>query len=526
MKKLSIKISLVLSILMGAFSASAQTLADGIKMLQYERFESAKKILTPLATTSEDANYYLGLTELTLGNTKEASAIFAKYPESKANISGMARVLFADKNKTEAMALLNGLVKKAKRKELASVMKLAADAITYSSGGDLTQAVDWYTKSNELAESAETYLALGDAHNDMPGGGGKAMSRWEDAAAKMQNPSLAYFKMGQLWYEAKNYDSAIALYNRASSVDPENPLPYRRFADSYYKINKYTLAKQNIEKYLKVSDNSIDDQLYYLNILYLGNETDLALNKIKELFAKGIDKPYMYRLQGYLHLQKGMYAEALASMDKFFAKVPVDKTIPMDYTSYAKILMNTPGREAEANTFLQKSIDVDTSSDKSTAYRTLAEDFKNNNDYKNAAIWYNKLVTNFPASAQMLDYYYGGYANYYIDDYATATDQFKKLEEIYPEDPTGILWQAKVAVAQDLNSKTGIAAPLYEKYLAQIGDKTADNLAEVTKAYEYLALYNYNAKKVADAKKYNALLLKTDASNEIGKKLADVLVKM
>ena len=76
------------------FQASAQSLEEGVKMYQYERYQSAKKILTPLAASSPAANYYLGLSELALENTNEAKTIFSKYAEDAANMAGLARVAF------------------------------------------------------------------------------------------------------------------------------------------------------------------------------------------------------------------------------------------------------------------------------------------------------------------------------------------------------------------------------------------------------------------------------------------------
>jgi tetratricopeptide (TPR) repeat protein len=525
MKIQSIQWGLTLSFLAIVQFAKAQDINEAIKMYNYERYESAKKILTPLAATNPQANYYLGLIEISMGNLKSATTIFTRNASDIANATGIARVLFEEKKKDEAMKLLNTLVGKAKKKEIPTTLKLAADAITYTNGGDLNKAVEWYQKSNDISTNPETYLAMGDAYNDIQGGGGNAMSRWEDAASKMSNASLAYYKMGKLWYDAKNYDSAIACYNRASNLDPNNPLPYKSFADSYYKINKYGLAKQNIEKYLKVGDNSIDDQLYYINILYLGGDYKEAISKINEMQSKGVEKPYLNRLLGYSNLQLANYTEALANMDNFFTKIEKNKIIPMDYNNYAKILMNTPGKETMAADYFQKGFDIDTVADKSVAYRELAESYKNASDFKNAAVWYNKLIEKSPTTAEFLDYYYAGYSSYYMDDYANATQNFVKMEQAFPEDPTGIFWQAKVASAIDKDTKTGGAAELYKKYLAKVGD-AVDRKADIAKAYEYLALLAYNKKDMTNAATYSAKALSADPNSSVAAQVAKIVSAM
>ena len=71
MKKSIIVLILGLSIV----TAQAQNIEEGIKMYKYERFQSAKNILTPLAASNPIANYYLGLSELGDDNISQAKTI-------------------------------------------------------------------------------------------------------------------------------------------------------------------------------------------------------------------------------------------------------------------------------------------------------------------------------------------------------------------------------------------------------------------------------------------------------------------
>src|SRR5687768_153263 len=81
-----------------SFGAGAQSLEEGIKMVKYERYTSAEKILQPLAASNPTANYYHGLAQLGLQNKEGARATFSKYPDDPANMAGMARIAFLDKN--------------------------------------------------------------------------------------------------------------------------------------------------------------------------------------------------------------------------------------------------------------------------------------------------------------------------------------------------------------------------------------------------------------------------------------------
>jgi len=131
------------------WSLRAQTLEEGIRMYKYQRYESAIRILTPLAASNPQANYYMGLSEAGRENNAAAKTIFQKFPDDNANVSGLAMMLIEENKIPEAMALLNKTAAKAKKKDW-SPYRYAADAITYSEGADPNTAVEWYKKALEV----------------------------------------------------------------------------------------------------------------------------------------------------------------------------------------------------------------------------------------------------------------------------------------------------------------------------------------------------------------------------------------
>lgn len=186
-----------------SFSVKAQTpeqqqLNEGIKLYNYERYESAKKQLAPLAASNPIANYYLGLSELKERHVDAASGIFSKYPENYANIAGTAMVSFAYGKTAEGNQIAQGLAAKAKKKEWEQ-LKYAADALNYSEGGNKQQAIDWYkdaqTRSGNV--TSEMLIAIGDAYNQLQTGGGQAMTSFETASEKDAKNSLAFSRIGK-----------------------------------------------------------------------------------------------------------------------------------------------------------------------------------------------------------------------------------------------------------------------------------------------------------------------------------------
>lgn len=505
------------------FQVKAQSLEEGVKMYQYERYESAKKILTPLAATNPMANYYLGLSELALENTGEAKTIFSKYAEDAANMAGLARVAFESNNVAEGERLAKIVAEKAKKKEW-EPLKYAADAITYSQGSNKQNAIDWLTKAYATKGLSQTdsialLLSIGDANRTIQTGGGNAMSSYEKVTDKDPKNSLAFSKIGALWYAAKNYKLALENYNKAKESDPNNPLPYRDLANAYFWTGKYDLARQNIEQYLNLSDKSTEDQIQYGNILYLSKDYPGAISKMNELINSGVSKPGFYGILAYSQLETKDTAAALENVRKYFAMQKPEKLFPLDYLNYGKIMMAN-GMVDSANFYFDKAIAKDTAKDKSELYRQIAEGFKNNKDYAKSAEWYNKLIVANPAT-EPIDYFWRGAMYYYSKDYTNGARAFEEMETKYPDQPSATYWRGRVAAATDEEGKTCVATPHYTKWLEKVGPEY-DKKSDLMQAYQYLALCAYNKGDKATMKTYMDKIEGIDAGNAFLKQLKDL----
>lgn len=522
MKKILIALVLSNSIMI----SKAQTLEEGVQMYKYERFQSAKRILTPLATSNPVANYYLGLSEMGEDNIVGAKAIFQKFPEDPANQSGLARILFMEKKTPEAMSMVQNVASKAKKKNFMPYI-FAADAITYTEGGDPNVAIDFYKKALDIDRTGDATIGLGDAYRKIQGGGGQAMTNYEYAERMPGFESMANYKMGNLWYAAKNYDSALAKYAHASSADPKNPLPYNDLANAYNKINKFNKAKENIELYLPLSDNTIDDQIRYANVLYLSKNYSEAINKMKELINKGVEKPYMYRVIAYSQYETKDYTNALKNIEMLFQKQSSDKIIPLDYNYYGKILLKDSTKKSLASEKFEKAIAADTSADKAPEMRKVAEAFYDAEDYASSAKWYKKLAdSNYPTKEER-DYWWAGYMSFYSNDYATAFDMFTKYNNANPSEPLGIMWLARtIQNDKDKEYKTGAASEMYNKWLGLVKEEDATKKKDFTKAYTYLAMVAYNNNKKDDVKKYIDKLFQFNPEDDTAKQLMKALPAM
>lgn len=515
---------LIVAALGFSFSLKAQTIEEGIKMLNYERYETAQKVLEPLAPGNPRANYYLGLAQLGNENKEAAKATFSKFPDDAANVAGLARVLFAEGNTTEGTAKALQAAGKAKKKDW-EPLKFAADAMGVE-GGNPKLAMEYYTKAMEKApENLDMKIGYGDAAQKLDDGGGKAMTSYENVTAKDPKNSLAYSRIGKLWYAARKYDSALVNYARAKDADPSNPLPYRDLANAYFYVGKYELAKQNSDEYLKLSDKSVEDKIQHANLLFLAKYYAEAIKEMEELIAAGAEKPYMYRIIGYSQSELNDSANALINMDKFFAKQDPKKILPSDYMYYGKIL-NQNGKVEEADKYYAKAIAADSSKDKSEMYRKIAEGFlalKNTEAYAKAGDWYGKIPAESP-DAKPLDYFNWGLYKYYGRQYPDAAKAFAAMRAKFPEQPSAPYWQGRVSAAIDNEGKTGEGLPFFTDWLNIPDTKDyTKKPADLNKAYQYIALYYYNKGDKEQTKVYMDKILEIDPNDSFVKQLKDAM---
>lgn len=518
------KMILLASAMAWGVGVQAQTLEDGIKMIQYERFSSAQKVLEPLAANNPRANYYLGLAQLGNENKEAARATFSKFPDDAANIAGLARVLFAEGNSTEGTAKALLAASKAKKKEWEQ-QKFAADALA-AEGGNPKLAVEYYTKAMEKApDNLDLKIGFGDASQQLDDGGGRAMTSYENVIRANPKNSLAYSRIGKLWYQARKYDSALINYSRAKEADPNNPLPYRDLANAYFNVGKFELAKQNSDQYLKLSDGTTEDKIQHANLLFLAKYYPEAIKEMEDLIASGAEKPYMYRIIGYSQSEINDSANALANMDKFFAKQDPKKILPSDYMYYGKILTQN-GRVNDADEYYNKAVAADTAADKSETYRKIAEAFvsqKNADAYAKAGGWYGRIAAESP-NVKVIDFFNWGLYRYYGKQYDDAAKAFATMRSKYPEQPSAVYWQGRVAAAIDNEGKTGEALPFFNDWLNIPDSKDyTKKPADQMKAYQYIALYYYNKGDNAQTKLYVDKIATIDPNDAFVKQLKAAL---
>jgi len=505
-----------------SISSFAQSVQDGIKMYNYEKIQSAERILTPLAASDANANYYLGLCYIQDGDYAKAATIFGAYPDDHANVSGMARVAFCNKDNAKGMQIAKDLAAKTRKKDW-QPEKYAADAITYTQGGDIQQAITWY--KDALVKNpgdAGIQMGLADAEIKLPGGAGDAMSNYEAITDKDPKNSLVFTRMGDIWYDAKNYESALANYSKAKDADNTNPLPYKSLSKAYSGSGKYKQALDNLQKYQQLSDNTSKDKFEYLATLFLAQSYCDAAKMAKDMLNTVTDvktKTQIFGIIGFSEAQCGDSMDALNNIRIYLQRQDPSKVLPGDYVNIGKLFLKLDMVDS-AVFYYNKGLAGDTSQNKTDIYRQIAEAFKTKKDYCNSAKWFDNLIKANPAT-QPYDYTWRGVMYYYCTDYDKAMQAFNEYGAKYPEQPNVPYWQGRTQQVIDSQAVSGSAVPYFMKWFDMIGPNY-DKKTQLKGPYAYLIYYFYNKKDKDNMNIYKEKLKAIDPNDQALKDLEEM----
>ncbi|HTO15317.1 MAG TPA: hypothetical protein VLZ83_06085 [Edaphocola sp.] len=511
------------------YDVNAQSLEQGKKFLSYEKYKSAETALKSIITNNPEANYNYGLSLLGQNKISEAKAVFSTFPDDYMNQSGLARVLYAQGKGTEALAMLEDIVKNAKKRDWQK-LKIAADAITYSEQAThIDEAISWYeTAKDKSKNDPEVLLGLADGllKKNTGEANGQAVNTLDDLIAKGEYVSLAYARQGDLWMRAKNYKEALNNYNKAKNADAANPLPYGDLANAYYRNGSYELAKENIVEYLKYSDKSTNDQLKYGNILYLTKDYAKAQKVFSDLINSGEGKktPSLYRGLAFAQYQTKDYTEALENLNTYKNSLKANEQLKYDDYLYFGLINSGIAKvdttnaknynlEAEQNFTKALSMETDGLVNKEEVYQQIIEGYKEAKEWGKVSEWYGKLVKAYPNSSAS-DYFNAGYYAYFDKNYKTAEEDFIIFNEKFPEQHIGYFWLGRTYAAQDPEAKTGKAERTLLEWLNYSETENDPKKSEdLIFANQYLALYYYTKGEKQSSIKYANKLLEIEPDN-------------
>ena len=454
----------------------AQTIEEGMKMLDYQKNQSAAAIFKKLydADSKNPENvYWYGQAFLAVDDYKGAEAIYQKGLQDGLNdpwiLVGMGHVQLMEggdinsaKQKFEQAITMTKDLKGKKKKLYAQILDAIgrANADGGSKIGDPTYGVDKLKEAAELdSKTADILINMGISYLKMgPDEGGDAVKSYMDAATREPKNPLPAYRIGRIYQSQNNKDLFEQFYNAAIAADPTFPPVYLSLYD-YYAYRDVTKAKEYIEKYIQYADKSCETEYFYGDYLFREGKYQESLDKIKALDA-GDCKGYFRNslLFAYNYDRLGDSLQAKTYLEKYFANAPANKVTANDLDIAVTIYSKIPGSEATAVSYLQKEIDADTIvSDKVKYCNQAADIYGKAKQYSNQIQWLQKAIQLKGGTMGEADYYKLANTAYSGKDYAATMEIAKNYIAAFPDKPQGYYFNVKAAKNIDTSAALGTA---------------------------------------------------------------------
>lgn len=494
-------------------AAKAQSLDDGIKDLYYQKYETAKSDLQKViaaAPTNDAAYYYLGLADLGSGNNDAAKADFAKglqiNPNSALNIVGTGRIDVIggqyDAAKQQFQQAFN--VSEGKDFEVGRAM-LEASAESPKADNiftlDLMKQIKDNKKNRKNDYGAPDYDAMGDAYLATPDGGGNAANQYLNAESADSKYAEAYDKLGDLYRDAHVDSLALPNWTQAISVDPNYvPTYYNLFW--YYRFRNLDQAEQYLDKYMALTDDKVDAQVYEVDVLFSKKDFQGAITKANQIMGSlnKATQTRLYKLMAVSDNAMGDSLDAKKNMDIYFSRQDSNKlSIPFDYITYSEILSKLK-EDSLANIYVVKAVNADTSKDVDYL-RKLAEQLRKENNFDGAALYYKKIIDITGDQVGIYDYFWYGLSQMYAGNLDSAINIFQVMTKKYPnpKDQLVSYYYLATSETQEDTGYQGTAVDSYTKYISLISPTDSSKKDQLTKGYYYLATVDMKKGDLAGA---------------------------
>ena len=545
---MKMKYKVLLFSLFAFINVHAQTVQDGLALINAEKFTEAGTLFTKLAEApSADNQYYLGYYYIKVGKLDEAQKAFEKGlqidDKSVINNVGLGTVALGKGDKVKAKELFDAAEKK-KKKEAEILFRIGEAYTLFEKNNDPAEAIrllDEAVKRNK--DLADAYISKGDAlmiRNE----GGPAATAYEYALTAKPNYALAHQKIGQIYLRGKNYQLALDNYKKAIEADANFAPAYKDLAELYYLAQQYKKAAENFDLYLQKSGNT-DPQIKLrgTKFAFTADDYPKVLTMLDELKGK-LKDPMMQRMYGWSYSKTNEPDKAIENLNELIKMAP-EKVLPDDW-KYLGRAYNLKAAAAGKTydslgvLYMLKGADIDTSNtDKANTYKEVATLYYGAKDYANAAKAYKVGIASDTAKASPNDYYYYGLSNFQQGGaivpagsadsvallakkrgfYLAADSIFVTVTKKTPEWPIGYYWRGSAlynAYDRQENIDKGISAPYYLK-LTELAEKDANSSkynSFLKLAYSYLAYYTQTTLNDKDkAKVYWEKLLAIDPNN-------------
>ena len=508
-------ISFVMTALLSITMITAQSVADGIKYITYQKNKTAVDVLQKAYNSnSKDANtiYWYGQSLIANKDIAGAKALYQKALQEGVSdaiiIVGMGHIdllegadINSAKQKFE-QAITATIETKGKNKGRANANILNAIGRANASGsskiGDPNYAIDKLKQAGEIdLTNSEIYVNMGINYQKIGGEmGGEAVKAYSEAIARDPKNADAMYRIGLIYASQNNKELLEQFYNNAIAADVAFAPAYLSLY-RYYEQRDVNRAKEYLDKYLQYADKDCVTDYFYANYLFRAGKYQESLDKAKEM--DGATCKDYFRLPilfAYNYDRLGDSIQSKTKLENFFANAAKESIEPQDYELAVKVFSKFPGSEMATAGYLQKAIDNDTSKVNKLIYiRQAADMFGKAKMYKEQVQWLQKY-NDLKGSMSDYDHYTITNAAYIGKDYLGTMNYAKAYIIGYPDKPQGYSYNVRAAKALDTTTNPGIAIDALLQYNAFLAMDTLKNKNTIVGNLFYI--FNHYANVVKD----------------------------
>jgi lipopolysaccharide biosynthesis regulator YciM len=536
----------VLTALVCANAATAQTHADGLTAMQFKDWDKAVNIysaLTKANPADQMAYLSLGSALISKGENDKAKAAyeaaFNAKPEGALAFIANGRIMLLQNNIAEADKQFAKAAKSGKKD--VGALRQIGESYLYANPGVKPN----FTRSEELLKAAvdvgskdiPAIMTLGYCYKEMPNGG-LAAQQYELAESIEQKNPLIKFMLAKVYKAAKLPERFVTMAEKTLALNPKYTPALRALSDYYYfdfkgagKWEKALETAQNLVS--NATEPIIEDEMVLANCLFINKKYPECSAAVEKIIAKDASKNYLRRLLAYTSYETGDYTKSLSMLNDYFKIAPADKILWTDFKYLGESTLKTKGDTSAAIGYFRKAIAMDTSGQAWSYNKTIGDILYSRKDNCGAVPNYKLYVDSLSAKVEdakpeATDYYKYGLAQYFCKDdtlrYVKAEAIFNTVIERVPKAGLGYLWSAKSAAKQDpdiearpeLLDQFGKAVKYYEKYIeiaAVDATTAAKNKKDLIDAYGYFSYLHLKKGDMVKSKEMVEKILVLDPAN-------------
>lgn len=462
-------------IVLGQIGVMAQVNLEGaIAKIRAEKLDDAevelKSYLGNKEKNEDEIFYWLGHISYLKDAYTQATDYFQKGLDARGrsglNLAGMGLMMIKESKLTEAYDFLEKAMTYNKGKD-PLVEYAVADAYLQGGPSEIGEAKKiLYDMPSRDPENPAPHIALG-GYYKKSGVPELAIEEFEKAKSKDATYVPAYVALAELYLDEgkKNNDAQMLAdglknANEAVKLNAEFAPAYRVRGELYLIAKEYQRARDDLKKYVSLTDGDLKAQVRYASFLFLSENYQEAIDELVRL-KKDTVTNVMLRLEGMSYNQIGELDKAEAAMNQYFERVQKEEyRLWQDYDAMGDIY-RSKGNLEKADEFYQKAILKDDS--RAEKFEELAEAY-----YKEAR------------------------------GHQRAAFNLRKEERAAKVKAQGHVDAANAAVAAQDVEKNKSELALMEEAMAVAKEKDAQEKEELAKAKEIFPLEAHYRKKALE----------------------------